>query len=331
VRAKAVTRILVTGAAGFVGRAVLTALAQRGFVLRAALRNPAQSPLLAGIEIVELPDLASEFDWKPFLNGVDLVIHLAAIADAAAATPALHDRVNRWATQRLAGAAAGSGISRFVFISSIRAQSGASADHALTEHDAPEPSDGYGRSKLAAEAAVRAAGVPFSILRPVPLYGPGVKGNFGLLLRAAQSRWPLPIKDFVNRRSLLGIDNLVSALEFVLCAATTLDETYIVADPGIPPRLADVMAILRQAQGRRPMIFPLSRPLVEMPMRLLRPDLWERLGGNLRADPAKLQTAGWQPLHDTRDGLIALIQGADIAAASRSRSTVPPSTPTPKT
>jgi len=321
----------VTGAAGFVGRAALTALAQRGFVLRAAQRSPPRSPLPAGIEVVELPDLASEFDWKPLLTGVDRVIHLAAIADSGAADTALHDRVNRWATERLARAAAESGISRFVFISSIRAQTGPSADHALTERDAPEATDGYGRSKLAAEAAVRAAGVPFSILRPVPLYGPGVKGNFGLLLRAAQSRWPLPVKDFVNRRSLLGVDNLVSAVEFVLSAAVALNETYIVADPGTPPRLAEVMAILRQAQGRRPMIFALSRPTVEMPMRLLRPDLWERLSGNLRADPAKLLAAGWQPLHDTRDGLIALIQGAETAAASRSRSTIPPSTPTPKT
>ena len=321
----------MTGAAGFVGRAALTALAQRGFVLRAAQRSPPRSPLPAGIEVVELPDLASEFDWKPLLTGVDRVIHLAAIADSGAADTALHDRVNRWATERLARAAAKSGISRFVFISSIRAQTGPSADHALTERDAPEATDGYGRSKLAAEAAVRAAGVPFSILRPVPLYGPGVKGNFGLLLRAAQSRWPLPVKDFVNRRSLLGVDNLVSAVEFVLSAAVALNETYIVADPGTPPRLAEVMAILRQAQGRRPMIFALSRPTVEMPMRLLRPDLWERLSGNLRADPAKLLAAGWQPLHDTRDGLIALIQGAETAAASRSRSTIPPSTPTPKT
>jgi nucleoside-diphosphate-sugar epimerase len=319
---------LVTGAAGFVGRAALTALAQRGFVLRAAQRSPPRSPLPAGIEVVELPDLASEFDWKPLLTGVDRVIHLAAIADSGAADTALHDRVNRWATERLARAAAESGISRFVFISSIRAQTGPSADHALTERDAPEATDGYGRSKLAAEAAVRAAGVPFSILRPVPLYGPGVKGNFGLLLRAAQSRWPLPVKDFVNRRSLLGVDNLVSAVEFVLSAAVALNETYIVADPGTPPRLAEVMAILRQAQGRRPMIFALS---VEMPMRFLRPDLWERLSGNLRADPAKLLAAGWQPLHDTRDGLIALIQGAETVAASRSRSTIPPSTPTPKT
>jgi nucleoside-diphosphate-sugar epimerase len=321
----------VTGASGFVGRATLAGLARRDFVLRAALRSPQRSPVPVGIEIAELPDLASEFDWKPLLDGVDAVIHLAAIAHSKSADPALHDRVNRWATERLALAAADSGISRFVFISSIRAQTGPSADHALTERDVPTPSDAYGRSKLAAEAAVRAAGVPFSILRPVLIYGPGVKGNVALLLRAAHSRWPLPLRDFVNRRSLLGIDNLVSAIEFVLSAPAALDETYIVADPGTPPRLADVMATLRQAQGRRPMILPMSKHFLEKLMRLLRPDLWERIGGNLRVDPGKLLAAGWRPLHDTRDGLTGLVQTTEGVAASRSRNTIPPSTPTPNT
>lgn len=325
------TRLLLTGASGFVGRAALAAFAGKGFAVRAALRRTSPPPLPAGVETVELPDLSSEFDWRPLLSGVDQVIHLAAIADSAAATPALHDRVNRDATEKFARAAAASGVSRFLFVSSIRAQSGPSADHALTERDPPTPSDAYGRSKLAAESAVRAAGVPFSILRPVLVYGPRVKGNFSLLLRAAQSRWPLPIKDFVNRRSLLGVDNLVSAIAFALSAPAAAGETFIVADPGIPPRLAEVIAILRQAQGRRPLILPLPRYFMEKPMQLLRRDLWERLAGNLRADPGKLLAAGWQPLHDTREGLIALIQGAEADAASRSRNTIPPTTPTPKT
>jgi nucleoside-diphosphate-sugar epimerase len=331
-RIRAVTRVLVTGASGFVGLATLTALARSNLILRAALRKPLQFPLPAEIEIVELPDLASDIDWKLILDGVDQVVHLAAVADSAAANPALHDRVNRWATERLAIAAANARISRFVFISSIRAQSGPSADHALTELDTPSPTDAYGRSKLAAEAAIRAAGVPFCILRPVLLYGPGVKGNFALLLRAARSRWPLPIKDFINRRSLLGVDNLVSAIEFALSSPAAAGETYVVADPGPPPRLADVIAILRQAEGRRALIFPFPKYYFEKPIRLLRPNIWERLASNLRVDPGKLLAAGWQPLHDTRDGLTALIQAPGAAAAvSRSRNTMPPSTPTPKT
>jgi nucleoside-diphosphate-sugar epimerase len=136
-----------------------------------------------------------------------------------------------------------------------------------------------------------------------------VKGNFALLLRAARSRAPLPVKDFVNRRSLIGIDNFISALDFVFSSPTTLGETYVVADPGIPPRLGDLIATLRKAQGRRPLLLPLPPHYLETPLRLLRrKGMWERIGGNLRIDPEKLIGAGWLPLHDTRDGLTALVE-----------------------
>jgi nucleoside-diphosphate-sugar epimerase len=89
-----------------------------------------------------------------------------------------YDRVNHRATAALAAAARDAGVSRFVFISSIRAQTGPVADNVVSERDTPRPTDAYGRSKLAAERAVVASGVPFTILRPVLVYGPGVKGNF---------------------------------------------------------------------------------------------------------------------------------------------------------
>jgi len=309
-RVQAATRILVTGASGFIGRATVAALAQNGYALRAAVRRPPEPGFADDIEVTQHPDLSEAFDWRPLLDGVDYVIHLAGIAHIGrAVAPELYDRVNRAATARLAAAAAEAGTRHFVFISSIRAQSGPSADHALTERDAAAPTDAYGRSKLAAEAAVRAAGIPFTILRPVLLYGPGVKGNFALLLRAARSPWPLPIKDFVNRRSLLSIENFVSALRFVLTAPEALGETYVVADPGIPPRFADVIATLRKAQGRRPLVLPLPPHYLEIPLRFMhRDELWERLGGNLRVDPGKLMAAGWRPVHDTRGGLAALAQ-----------------------
>jgi len=153
--------------------------------------------------------------------------------------------------------------------------------------------------------------VPFTILRPVLLYGPGVKGNLALLARAAATRLPLPVKDFSNRRSLLGIDNFISALAFVLATPSTIGETYVVADPGIPPRLSDVFVTLRQAQGRRALITPMSPAYIEVPLRLFRrTDVWHRIGGNLRVDAGKLIAAGWRPAHDTRDGLTAMAQAA---------------------
>ncbi len=308
------TRILVTGASGFVGRAVVTAFAQSDRTIRAAVRRPPEPAFAAGVEVVQHPDLSQSFDWKPYLEGVDQVVHLAGIAHTGGVAPELYDRVNHRATAELAAASAAAGVRHFVFVSSIRAQSGPSADHALTERDAPAPTDAYGRSKLAAEAAVRSSGVPFTILRPTLFYGPGVKGNFALLLRAALSRFPLPVKDFVNRRSLISLDNFISALDFVLSSPATIGETYVVADPGIPPRLSDLIATMRRAQGRRPLVLPLPTHYLETPLRLLgRDGTWERLGGNLRIDAGKLIAAGWQPLHDTRGGLAALVEALSRA------------------
>jgi nucleoside-diphosphate-sugar epimerase len=303
-------RVLITGASGFIGRAVVTAFAEHGLAVRAAVRRPPQPPFNSNVEVMRHPSLGQPFDWRPLLNGVVDVIHLAGISQSSREIDAkLYDRVNRAATARLATAAAAGGIRRFVFVSSIQAQSGAAADHALTESDPAAPIGAYGRSKLAAEEAVRSAGVPFTILRPVVLYGPGAKGNIASLARAAASPWPLPLKDFSNRRSLLGIDNFISALAFVLSTAVTVGETYVVADPGIPPPLFGVMAVLREAMGRRPLIFAVPRRCVEIPMRMMRrSDLWERLGGNLRVDAGKLIAAGWQPLHDTRAGLAAMVK-----------------------
>lgn len=302
------TRLLVTGATGFIGRAVVAAFA-RDHAVRAAVRQVPQLPFAAGVEIVQHPDLSQRFDWASVLEGVEDVVHLAGIAHTDG-DPASYNRVNSEPTAQLAAAAARARVRRLVFVSSLRAQSGPTAEHVLTENDEAKPTNAYGRSKLAAEAAVKTAGVPFTILRPVLLYGPGVKGNFAVLLRAARSPWPLPVKDFTNRRSLLGIDNFISALRFVLATPATAGETYIVADPGIPPRLPEAIATLRQAQGRRPLLAPMPMHYVASSLRLIGRDaLWQRIGGDLRADPGKLIAAGWQPAHDSNSGLAALVQG----------------------
>ena len=300
------THILVTGASGFVGRALVTELAGRGYSVRAAMRQPADV-FPRNVEVVAVSDLTRPVEWRALLKGIETVVHLAGIAHAGPEIAEdLYDRVNRLATAELAKAAHAVGIRHLVFISSIRAQSGPSSTHVLRETDAPQPTDAYGRSKLAAEDAVRAAGVPFTILRPVLIYGPGVKGNLDRLIRLAQKSWPLPLGLCRNRRSLLARQNLVSAIHFVLQQPSAKGETYIVADP-MPLTLAEIVAALRAGQGRRPGLLPVPPALIALAANAAgRGDDWQRIGGAMVADPAKLLQAGWKPTIDTRAGLAAL-------------------------
>ena len=299
-------RILVTGASGFVGRALVPALAADGWLVRAAMRHtvPARGP---DIEVAALPDLAHAVDWGTLLAGVDVVIHLAGIAHTGrGVSEQRYDRVNRAATAELAAAAAAAGIKRLILMSSISAQSSPASDHVLTEADEPLPTSAYGRSKLAAERAVVASGVPFTILRPVVIYGPGAKGNVRTMLRIARSAWPLPFASFNNRRSLLGIDNLIAAVRLAATSPAALGQTYVVADP-TPVALSQILTVLRTAMGRPPRLVPVPRRLFATLLAAFsHSDLWDRLGGSLIVDPAKLIAAGWKPVADPSAGLAAL-------------------------
>jgi nucleoside-diphosphate-sugar epimerase len=300
------TRILVTGASGFVGRALVTELAGLGYSVRAAMRQPADV-FPRNVEVVAVSDLTRPVEWRALLKGIETVVHLAGIAHAGTEIAEdLYDRVNRLATAELAKAAQASGVRHLVFISSIRAQSGPSSADILRESDAPQPTDAYGRSKLAAEEAVRAAGVPFTILRPVLIYGPAVKGNFDRLIRLAQKPWPLPLGLCRNRRSLLARQNLLSAIHFVLQQPSARGETYIVADP-TPLTLAEIVAALRTGEGRRSGLLPVPPVLIALAANTAgRGDDWQRIGSSMVASPTKLLQAGWKPMIDTRAGLAAL-------------------------
>jgi UDP-glucose 4-epimerase len=301
------SRVLVTGATGFCGRPLVARLATAGYAVRAAVRRPPSSPLPEGVEIAIHGDLAGSIAWEPLLAGVDAVVHLAGIAHAGRGIAAdRYDLVNHRATAALARAAQRASVRHFIFISSIRAQCGSAADHVLTEADAPRPSDAYGRSKLAAEGAVVAAGIPFTILRPVLIYGPGLKGNLAMLAWLAALPVPLPFAGFANRRSLLGLDNLIDAIMFVLETPATEGETFVVADPQ-PVTLAEIVAALRA--GRPPRLFALPPRLVATVARLLGgADVWDRLGGELMAFPGKLMAAGWSPVAETEAALTRAAQ-----------------------
>lgn len=304
-------RVLITGASGFVGQALTHALSGAGHSVRAAARDISGIPSTATIQPVSLPDLSQPVDWRPLLRDVDAVVHLAGIAHVSNEIAAdRYDAVNRLATKSLALAASmTSNIQRLVFVSSIRAQTGPSSDHVLTESDAPAPIDAYGRSKLAAEAFVRGYGVPATILRPVVIYGPQARANVAQLMKIAALPFPLPFGAFRNRRSLLALDNMISAIRFVLEHGATAGETYVVADQ-TPVSLADMIAIMRKANGRSPGLMPVPPDWIGRVLRAAnKADVWERIGSPLVADVTKLRDAGWIPPTDTPPALAELAAG----------------------
>ncbi len=307
-------RILVTGASGFLGKALVAALAKAGHTVRAATRNPKAALFPQGVEVVAAPDLRGTIAWTPLLVDVDRVVHLAGIAHVGRELePALYDRLIHGATAELAAACAKASVRRLLFMSSVRAQSGACAQRVLRETDPAQPSESYGRAKLAAEAAVRSSATPCTILRPVMVYGPGAKGNLATLLRIVDTPWPLPFSALDNLRSVLSLDNLVAAVVFALGSMQTVNATYLVADPS-PVTLAEILVSLRRGLGRPPRLFDFPPTILAAGFSALgQADAWDRLGGSLVVDPAKLIAAGWCPQTDTK---AALVRFAKFARAT---------------
>src|ERR1035437_8466517 len=304
-------RVLVTGASGFIGRPLVAALLRAGYAVRAVTRRQGSFP--DSVEVAIIPDLKNHIDWNPILRGVDIVIHLAGMVHSEIPETAYSefDQVNWIATQRLAHAAKEAGIDRFIYISSVRAQVGAFAVQAIHEQDEPRPSNQYGRSKLAAEQAIQAAGVPFTIFRPVVIYGPHPKGNIRTLVRLARSSLPLPVASFTSRRSVLAVDNLISAIIFALNNPVTIGETYLVADSK-PMTIGEILTMLRKIQGR--LLSTIYAPQVIVRLLLIicgRGDLWSRFSGDLVVDTSKLESVGWRPAIDTYEGLRGMMRAED--------------------
>ena len=242
-----------------------------------------------------MPDLMQPADWRPLLSGVHRVIHLAGIAHRAASDQE-HDRGNHRAAGEIAKAAAQQGVAQFVFVSSIAAQSAASADHVLRETDTPKPDSPYGTAKLAGEKAVRACGVPVTILRPVVVDGDGAKGNVALIHRIARLPLPLPFGLLRNRRSILSVDNFNQAILTVISNPAALGETYVVADPH-PLTIGEIVADIRRDMGRSPGLLNVPPSLLEGTVALFgQRALCNRLGGSLAVSPEKLLALGWKPI-----------------------------------
>lgn len=293
------SRILVTGAGGFVGRGLLPRLVADGHMIRAAVRSPSDLP----VETIQTAPVGADTDWRRALDGIDAVIHLAArvhVLNEGSGDPlAAFRAVNAAGTARLAEQAVQAGVRRFVLLSSVKAAAETDPGRALTEADPPLPRTPYGISKWEGEQALAAAsaGVMESvILRPPLVYGPGVGANFRALLRLVDSGMPLPLGSIRNRRSLIARDNLVDAIALSLAAPGAAGKVFYVADgPAIStPALIRALAAALERNAR---LLPAPAALLSGLARLAgRADAAESLLDSLAIDDSAFRAAtGWRP------------------------------------
>ena len=303
------TRLALTGGTGFIGQHLLRELTRRGYQVRVLLRRPTMLP--ADCTSAVIGDIARPQNMASALADVDAVIHSAGLSVAASGRPEDDYRVlNVEATIGLARSAQRAGVRRFVFLSSVRAQAGASDPRVLTEELEPRPTDAFGRSKLAAEQGLAEVGIDWVALRIALAYGPGVTGNMARLIGLARSRLPLPFGALTARRSLLSLDNLAAAVDCLLKVDGALRRPLITADPQ-PLTVAEMVAAMRRGLGRRPGLVPVPpRMLAAMLRAAGRPEAYERLAEPLVADPAALLRLGWAPPVATAAGLAQLMRSA---------------------
>jgi len=306
--------VLITGATGFVGQALITALRAQQRQVRRALRGT-RTGNVADDSIVG--DIGPDTDWRQALQGIDCVVHLAArthvIDDRSTDPLTLYRRINGEATRRLAQQAAAAGVRRFVFLSSIKVNGESTATSSFTPNDMPQPLDAYGISKREAEDVLRHigtdTGMEIVILRPPLVYGPGVKGNFLHLLQAIARGTPLPLDSINNRRSLVYIGNLVDALIACMDMPAAAGKTWLISD-GEDVSTPALIRKLAAAMDKTPRLLPCPPALLNLSTALLgKHAMAMRLTGSLVVDSSGLQRElGWRPRYSLDQGLNATAQ-----------------------
>jgi nucleoside-diphosphate-sugar epimerase len=289
----------VTGAAGFIGHAVCARAAARGIAVRRLIHTPAPDGIAIDLARASLDELAR------VLVGVQAVVHLAGRAHVTGETSARFDGVyrdaNELATRRLAEGAIAADVRRFIFASSIKVNGEATPPgRPFRPDDAPAPQDAYARSKLAAETALfdaaRGTRMDAVVLRLPLVYGPGVKGNLRVLVDAVRDRRWLPVGAIDNRRSLLGVDNLLDALDAALGAPSAPRGVHFVADAA-SVSTPDLVRAIAHALGVAPRIasVPVALLLIAGVLSGRRATI-ARLTGSLEADTSSFVAAtGWTP------------------------------------
>ena len=317
--------VLVTGASGFVGRAVvarLTRSARGGRPVRAAWRRvvPADALALAhGVHGVRVGELAPGTDWRDALDGVGAVVHCAArvhVMQETAADPlAEFRRANVAGTLQLARQAAAAGVRRFVFISSIGVNGAETFGTPFTADDVPAPHSVYAQSKHEAElglqALARTSGIEVVIIRPPLVYGPGAPGNLDRLIRALHRGLPLPFGAVHNQRSLVALGNLVNLIETCLDHPAAANQTFLASD-GEDISTTALLKHLAAALGKPARLIPVPVALLNAAARLVgKPEIVQQLCGSLQLDISKTRTVlGWAPVLRLADALDEAARGS---------------------
>jgi nucleoside-diphosphate-sugar epimerase len=311
--------VVVTGAGGFIGRPMVSALLQAGYRVRAVSRSvpaAADAPAAGGaLHFARHPGVAPDADWHAVLAGAGAVVHLAGMAHLPLDTRQMRRRlreVNVLATHRLAQAAAAASVRHFVFMSSIKAVGDHSHGTALTEHDKPAPEDCYGIAKLAAERRLQrlVPAMRVVILRPPLVYGPGVGANFRALMGLVGRDLPLPFGSVHNRRSLLYVGNLAAAVLRCLERADVGSGTFHLSDDEAVST-PDLMKEIARAQGRSARLVGVPAGWLSLAARIVgRRAQADRLLGSLEVDNRRFcREFDWRPPFTLAQGLQATVAG----------------------
>lgn len=295
--------ILVTGATGFIGKALAAELLSEGYGVIAAVRKP--SPALADrIQQKATGDLSGRTDWSNLLNNIDVVVHAAARAhifnDKSADPKAEYLKVNTEATVNLARQAAAAGVKRFIFVSTVGVY-GNGGSRLFSETDAVNPRTFYAISKYKAEQGLLAlAGqtdMALVIIRPPLVYGPGAPGNFQKLMKLVNTGLPLPFGAVSNRRTFVALDNLVNFIITCIEHPKAKGEIFLISD-GEDISTPELIRKIAGSFNRKPWLVAVPVSLMRFFAGLLgKRELAVRLFDSLQIDSGKARKLlGWRPV-----------------------------------